>query len=107
MKKLTLHLLILILSFVYTYESVQVLANALGEKSSYAWMECLENGENSTESEESKEQKEKVDFLSQFYSHSQLSLARIGTDKLNSHHTINFSSSDHSLTIYSPPEGRT
>jgi hypothetical protein len=68
-------------------------------------MESMESSEKSTESEESKEQKEKLDFLDHFYSHTQLSLAQIGTIKLDSHHAINFSSADHSQTIYSPPEG--
>ena len=104
MKKLTVYLLIFLLSFVYTFESVQMLANALGDDSSYTWIEGMESSEKTTESEESKEQKEKVDFLDHLYSHTQLTLAQIGTIKFDPHHAINFYSSDHSQTIYSPPE---
>ncbi len=105
MKTLSIYLLIVILSFVYTYDSIQTLANALGTDSSFAWMKNMEC-EKSAESEESKEQREKVDFLDHYYSHAQLSLAQIGTKALDSHHAINFCSSDHSKTIYSPPELR-
>ncbi|MEJ7693883.1 hypothetical protein [Daejeonella sp.] len=103
MKKLSVYLLIVILSFVYTYDSVQALAHALGRDSSFAWMKTMEC-EKGAESEESKGQKEKLDFLDHYFSHTQLSLAQIGTISLDSHHAINFSSTDHSLTIYSPPE---
>jgi hypothetical protein len=93
-----------LLSFVYTSESILALATSLDDDPSFAWIESLENSENSTESEESKEQKKKVDFLTNFYFHTQLSLAQIGTISLDSHHAINFISDDHSMTIYSPPE---
>lgn len=103
MKRISVYLLILLLSFVYTSESIQMLAKALGDKAAYAWMANIENNESNTESEESKEQKEKIEFLGH-YINTQLSLAQQGSASLNSNHCIHFSSSDHSQTIYSPPE---
>ena len=103
MKRISVYLLIFLLSFVYSSESIQMLAKALGNKVAFAWMANIENSESNTESEESKEQKEKIEFLGH-YINTQLTLALQGSASLNSSHCINFSSSDYSQTIYSPPE---
>lgn len=103
MKKISVYLLIFLLYFVYTSESVRILARALGDKSAYTWMDKIDCSENSAESEKSKEQKEKIEFLGH-YIPTQLNLARKVLAGLNFNHCINFPSFEYSQTIYSPPE---
>jgi hypothetical protein len=89
---------------VNSFESIQLLSTTLEDDSRYAWIENMDTSEGKTESEKSGEQKEKIEFLGHFNTHSQLTLEQIGLARLTASQNINFSSSDHSQTIYSPPE---
>ena len=103
MKKAVTYILIFLVSFVCSYETVEYFSKTIGD-TSIAWVDDIPCQEKSSESEESNEKNEKKNFsdvsdISKYITLSHIELGSIGTKQNN-----NFSSSDYSQVVYSPPE---
>jgi hypothetical protein len=100
MKKTLTYLLIMAVSFAYSFETIAVLVG--GDDQAYAFCE-----ESSAESEESSEKTEKEVSDDEFYNSrhfSQILAGSIEVSIIASEQNKIFSSADYSSEVFSPPE---
>lgn len=101
LKKAITYLLIFIVSFSYNYEAIEYFTEAIGD-SPITWVDDLDCEEK--ESKESNEKNEKSEYSDELFLDNSLVSAYIELIGLGTMQNHNFSSSDYSQVVYSPPE---
>lgn len=89
-------------SIATNFETLEYISNALGK--SHCCTENFHCEERNVESEESSEKSEKVKISEYLYSNHIFLLGFVEPSSFSSNQNINFSSSDYSQVVYSPPE---
>lgn len=102
MKISVVYLLIFCVSFAFNFETIEYFSNALGN--SISWMEEFHCEERTAEAEESSEKSEKLKISEYLNSNHHFIIGLIEPSRFSSNQNIDFSSSDYSQVVYSPPE---
>ena len=108
MKKIITYSLLILFSFAYSYETIKYFSKAF-DGVSIAWIDNFDCEEKESESEKSSEKNEKLNFSEDFYLNHKLFnntliSGQLEAGNLGSNQNIDFSSSDYSQKVYSPPE---
>lgn len=106
MKKIITYCLLIIFSFAYSYETIKYFSKTF-DGVSITWIDNFDCEEK--ESENGSEKNEKLNFSEDFYlSHKHfnntLIAGQLEAGSLGSSQNIDFSSSDYSQKVFSPPE---
>ena len=106
MKKAIAYILVFLVSFSYNYETIQFFSKAIGNTSISRMdnFDCEEKGTEKEDSNEKSEKNEKTGFSEALYFDSDMISAQLELVRLHSKKNHNFSSSDFSQVVYSPPE---
>lgn len=106
MKKGIAYILVFLVTFSYNYEGIQYFSKTIGNTSISRMdnFDCEEKGAEKEDSNEKSEKNEKTDFSEELYFDSNLISAQLQLVRLHSKKNHNFSSSDFSQVVYSPPE---
>ena len=103
MKNKVTYILIFLVSFAYSYETIEYFSKTIGD-TSIVWIDDIPCQEKNSESEESNEKNEKLNFSDDSYLNSYLISCHTECGNFCSRQNNNFSSSDYSQVVYSPPE---
>lgn len=106
LQKVITYSLLVIFSFAYSYETISYFSKALGDNS-ISWLANFDWEENDSESEKSNEKNEKLNFSEDFFfnlKHNNIIPGQLDLRCLGHKQYIDFSSSDYSQQVYSPPE---
>lgn len=106
LKKIITYCLLIIFSFAYSYETIKCFSKTF-DGVSIAWIDNFDCEEK--ESEKSSEKNEKLNFSEDFYLNHKhfnntLIAGQLEAGSLGSTQNPDFSSSDYSQKVYSPPE---
>lgn len=100
------YILVFLISFAYNFDTIKLVSKVIGE-TSVVWVDdfdCEEKSEGNENSKEKNEKNEKSDFFDDFYLDNNLISGQIELLRIHSKQNHNFSSSDFSQVVYSPPE---
>ena len=103
MKKAVTYILIFLVSFACSYETMEYFSKTIGD-TSIAWIDDISCQEKSSESEESNEKNEKKNFSDDSDLNNYPISSHIEPGNFHSKQNSDFSSSDYSQVVYSPPE---
>lgn len=106
MKKIITYCLFILFSFAYSYETINYFSKVF-DGASIAWIDSFDCEEK--ESEKGNEKNEKLNFAEDFYLNHKhfnntLIAGQLEFTSLSSKQNIDFSSSDYSQKVFSPPE---
>lgn len=108
MQKLITYCLLILFSFAYSYESIKYFSKGFGDIS-IACLADFDCEEKNSESEKSNNKNEKLNFAEDLFHknkllYNSLLFGIIQPGSWGSNQNSNFSSSDYSQQVYSPPE---
>lgn len=108
MKKITTYCLLVLFSFAYSFETIKYFSKAF-DGVPIVWMDDFDCEEKQSETEKSTEKNEKLNFAEDFYLNHKhynntLISGQLESGRLGSKQNPDFSSSDYSQKVYSPPE---
>ena len=108
LSKIITYCLLIIFSLAYSYETIKYFSTTIGD-TSICWLDNFDCEEKSSESEESNKENEKLNFsedllLNHKNLYNNLIACYIESSNKGFNQSINFSSSNYSLQVYSPPE---
>lgn len=103
MKAVTTYILVFLIAFAHNFDTIKLVSEAIGQNA-IVWVDDFDCDEKSEENEKSKEKSEKSDFFDDFYLDNNLISQQIELLRIHSKQNTNFSSSDYSQVVYSPPE---
>ena len=100
--------MLVLFSFAYSFETLKHFSKTF-EKFSIVWVDDFDCGEEPSESEKSTEKNEKLNFDEDFYLNQKhynntLVVGQLDPHLIGSKQNPDFSSSDYSQKVYSPPE---
>jgi len=106
LQKFITYCLLILFSFAYSYETIKYFSKAF-DGVSIVWIDNFDCEEK--ESEKNSEKNEKLNFSEDFYLNHKhfnntLMAGQLELASLSSNQNIDFSSSDYSQKVYSPPE---
>ncbi len=108
LKKIITYCLLILFSFAYSYETIKYFSKVF-DGASIAWIDNFDCEEKESESEKGNEKNEKLNFAEDFYLNHKhfnntLIAGQLELKSLSSKQSIDFSSSDFSQKVFSPPE---
>lgn len=100
--------MLIIFSFAYSFETIKYFSKVFNSDS-IAWVDSFDCEEKESESEKGSEKNEKLNFSEDFYLNHKhfnntLIAGQLELSSLSSKQNIDFSSSDYSQKVFSPPE---
>ena len=103
MKAAISYILVFLIAFAHNFDTIKLVSEAIGQNA-IVWVADFDCDEKSEENEKSKEKSEKSDIFDDFYLDNNLISQQIELLRIHSKQNTNFSSSDYSQVMYSPPE---
>lgn len=103
MKTALTFILVFLIAFAHNYDTIKLVSKAIGQHA-VVWVDDFDCEEKSDGKEKSKEKSEKSDIFDDFYLDNNLISGQIELIRIHSRQNHNFSSSDFSQVVYSPPE---